>query len=55
MRKLFQLVGEVSIAGIDLVNKQMRTMDKEARKVQRSVAMLGRNMEKTGKVLTKYI
>ena len=55
MRKLFQLVGEVSITGIDLVNKQMKVMDKEARKVQKSIALLGRNMEKTGKAMTKYI
>lgn len=55
MRKLFQLVGEISIAGIDLANKQMRVMDKEARKVQRSIATLGRNVEKTGKAMTKYI
>jgi len=30
-------------------------MDKEARKVQRSITTLGKNMEKTGKAMTKYI
>lgn len=55
MRKLFQLVGEVSIAGIDLVNKQMNNIDREARKVQRSIAILGKNMEKTGMMMSKFI
>ena len=55
MRKLFQLVGELSIAGIDKVNQQFVQVDKEARKVQKSIALLGKNMEKTGKSLTKWV
>lgn len=55
MRKLFQLVGEISVTGIDLLNKQFNQVDKEARKVQKSIALLGKNMEKTGLALTKSI
>lgn len=55
MRKLFQLVGEISVTGIDLLNKQLWQIDREARKVQRSIVTLGKNIEKTGLALTKSI
>jgi len=55
MRKLFQLVGEITVGGIDTLNKQFGQIDKEARKVQRTIQTLGKNMEKTGVALTKSI
>lgn len=55
MRKLFQLVGEISVTGIDVLNKQFGQIDKEAQKLQRSISKLGNNIEKTGKSLSKAI
>jgi len=54
-RKLFKLVGVIAIDGINAVNKQLSTFDKEARKVERSIVKLGKNMERTGAAMTKYI
>ena len=55
MRKLFQLVGEISIKGMTALNKQFSETDQKARALQKQINLLGKNIEKVGVGLSKTI
>lgn len=54
-RKLFKLVGEVTLEGMAQVNKGLVTVDKNARKAERTIAKFGKNMSAVGANLTKFV
>ena len=55
MRRLFKLVGEVTLDGMGAVNRGLTSIDKEAKKAERTIAKFGKNMASTGADLTKFV
>lgn len=54
-RKLFQLVGEVTISGVAGLNKKLNEVDKKANKVSRQFKMLGKRIGAVGSTFTKTL
>jgi hypothetical protein len=55
VRELFKLVGELSIAGVELVKGKLDDVDKSALKFAKNFERVGRSVEKAGMTLTKNI
>lgn len=52
-RELFKLWGVLGMQGVEKTQKQLRGIDKQARRAQKAIDRLGRSVSDTGKVLTK--
>jgi len=55
MRELFKLVGEVSIAGVELVKRHLDSVDKAALKTAKELDKMGKTASAAGMALTKNI
>jgi hypothetical protein len=55
VRELFKLVGELSIAGVELVKGKLDDVDKSALKFAKNFERVGRSVEKAGMTLTKNV
>ena len=55
MRKLFKLVGEITIDGLVNVNKSLTTLDKQTNKISKEFNKLSRTVGNAGMSLTKNI
>lgn len=53
MRELFALVGKLGIEGVGLVEKQLATIDKDARKLERSIDRMGKRVAAVGKSMSR--
>ncbi len=52
-KELFKLFGILGMQGVETVEKDLKKVDKQARKTQKEIDRLGRKVSATGKVLTK--
>jgi hypothetical protein len=53
MRKLFKLVGEITVEGLSAVDKNLKSVDNKARQLSKELGKLGKSVEKVGVGLTK--
>jgi len=55
MRKLFQLVGEISVTGLEALNTKMKTFDSDTQKAMKQIDKLGKSISKVGIELSKNL
>lgn len=52
-KELFKLFGLIGMQGVEVVEKDLKKIDKQSRKVQKEIERMGRKVSDTGKLLTK--
>jgi hypothetical protein len=55
MRKLFQLVGEITLEGMAVANKRLNAFDADARKAFKTIDKFGKTVSKVGMDLTRNL
>lgn len=53
MREIFKLFGTITLQGLEGVNKQLSSVDKQAAKLERALSKFGKNVQSAGMSLSK--